>query len=147
MVVCSTHVLQHVIHLRQPHGAPCSTSLQAFQHTKPGQKLSGCKRCRQRHLPRHKTCASASTLSQNSHVNNSAAIADQDIFLIAGAGIAGLAMAAALIKVSFLFSCLAMSGIAHLSALPSLPVKAGLTGMCTCKQFLRSLNSKARNAC
>ncbi|KAL3131346.1 hypothetical protein ABBQ38_000632 [Trebouxia sp. C0009 RCD-2024] len=99
MVVCSTHILQHVIHLRQPHGAPGSTSLQAFQHAKPGQKLSGCKRCRQRHLPRHMTCASSSTLSQKAHGNNSAAIAEQDMFLIAGAGIAGLAMAAALIKV------------------------------------------------
>lgn len=86
---------------------------QVFQHATSMHQHTGLKRRSVRQLPRYMTCASSATLSSVSSGKKNAAFADQDIFLIAGAGIAGLAMAAALIKVCKLLQLLC----AHASAL------------------------------
>ena len=83
------HIQQHIVNVRQLDGEVYGSSKQAFQHTRTVQMLSGCKRRSQRQLPGHIACASTTSV-QKAPANNSAAFADQDIFLVAGAGIAGL---------------------------------------------------------
>ena len=108
MVAGSMLILQHMVVVRQPDRAIFSPFMQAFQQATTVYKQSGCKRRSQRHLLGHMACASSSTLAQSLQGNTSTTLADQDIFLIAGAGIAGLAMAAALIKVRTAFRCCTM---------------------------------------
>ena len=81
-----------MVDVRQPHGEICSISKQAFQHARKHnlQNLCSCTRRSHRQSPGAMTCASSSVLAQSATGNSSA---DQDMFLIAGAGIAGLVSA------------------------------------------------------
>lgn len=98
----TAHVNQHVINVRPLERGGRSIYKQAFQRATVAKTYD---RFKSRHLFSSAICASSLSVAGQSGSSQRAAFTDQDIFLIAGAGIAGLAMAAALTKVCMHSRC------------------------------------------